>query len=46
MGLINAFYSNVTIIPGGQRVELVDGSGGVPEIVANNKTVTTISTKV
>jgi len=44
--LTNASYSNVTIFPSGQRVELVDGSGGEPEIVTSNKTVTTISSKV
>jgi uncharacterized surface protein with fasciclin (FAS1) repeats len=43
--LTNASYSNVTIFPGGQRVQLVDGSG-VPEIISSNKTVTTISSKV
>lgn len=44
--LSNASYSNVTIFPGGQRVELVNGPGGDPEIVSNNKTATTISHKV
>lgn len=44
--LTNASYSNVTIFPSGQRVELLDGSGGEPEIVTSNKAVTTISYKV
>lgn len=44
--LINTSYSNVTIFPSGQRVELVDRSGGEPEVVSSNKTVTTISAKV
>jgi hypothetical protein len=44
--LTNASYSNVTIFPGGQRVELVDGPGGYPEIVSSNKTVTTTSATV
>jgi hypothetical protein len=44
--LTNTSYSKVTTYPGGQRVELVDGSGGDPEIISSNKTVTTISAKV
>jgi hypothetical protein len=44
--LNNASYSNVTIFPGGQRVELVNGPGGDPEVISNNKTATTISAKV
>jgi uncharacterized surface protein with fasciclin (FAS1) repeats len=44
--LNNASYSNVTISPSGQRVEIVTGSSGDPEILSSNKTVTTISTKV
>ncbi|KAE9363200.1 FAS1 domain-containing protein [Stipitochalara longipes BDJ] len=42
--LTNASYANVTVYPSGQRVELVE-SGGSPEILSNNKTVTTISAK-
>jgi len=41
--LTNATYSNVT---GGQRVELATGSGGQPELLSNNMTVTTIDTHV
>ena len=44
--LHNVSYSNVTIAPSGQRVELVTGSNGDPEILSSNKTVTTIQTKV
>jgi hypothetical protein len=36
--LANATYTNVT---GGQRVELVSGSDGTPEIVTSNKTIST-----
>ncbi|KAG0651787.1 Fasciclin arabinogalactan [Hyphodiscus hymeniophilus] len=43
--LTNSTYNNVTIFPGGQRVELVAGPGGDPEIISSNKTATTISTK-
>lgn len=41
--LTNSSYSNVTIVPGGQRVELINGPGGDPEILSDNKTVTTIA---
>jgi uncharacterized surface protein with fasciclin (FAS1) repeats len=44
--LTNTSYSNVTIFPSGQRVELVEGPGGESEIVSSNKTVTTITAKV
>jgi hypothetical protein len=44
--LTNTSYSNVTIFPGGQLVEVIDGSGEDPEIISSNKTVTTISAKV
>jgi uncharacterized surface protein with fasciclin (FAS1) repeats len=44
--LSNSSYSNVTISPGGQRVELVNGPGGNPQILSDNKTVTTISLPV
>jgi uncharacterized surface protein with fasciclin (FAS1) repeats len=44
--LNNASYSNVTIFPGGQRVELINGPGGDPQIISSNKTATTISLKV
>ena len=41
--LTNATYSNVT---DGQRVELVTGSGGQPQFISDNKTVTTIVSPV
>lgn len=41
--LTNSTYSNVT---GGQRVELVTGSGGQAEFISDNKTVTTILSPV
>lgn len=44
--LQNVSYSNVTIQPGGQRVEWVTGSSGQPEFLSDNKTVTDIATKV
>jgi uncharacterized surface protein with fasciclin (FAS1) repeats len=44
--LNNASYSNVTIFPGGQRVELIESSVGDPEFISSNKTATTISAKV
>jgi uncharacterized surface protein with fasciclin (FAS1) repeats len=44
--LQNVSYSNVTIPPGGQRVELVTGSSGQPEFLSDNKTVTDIAAKV
>lgn len=44
--LQNSSYSNITITPPGQRVELIEGTDGTPEILSNNKTVTSITTKV
>lgn len=44
--LNNASYSNVTIAPAGQRVEVITGSSGDPEFVSSNKNVTSIVTKV
>ena len=49
--LTNVSYSNVTMggvmaQGGGQRVELVAGLSGSPEIISSNKTVTTISSPV
>jgi hypothetical protein len=41
--LTNASYANVT---GGQRVEFVLGSGGDPQIVSGNKSVTGLVTAV
>jgi len=38
--LQNQSYSNITISPPGQRVELVEGSNGQLEILSNNKNVT------
>ncbi|CZR61808.1 uncharacterized protein PAC_11705 [Phialocephala subalpina] len=39
--LNNATYTNVTIAPPGQRVELISSASG-PEILSSNKTVSTI----
>jgi uncharacterized surface protein with fasciclin (FAS1) repeats len=41
--LTNTTYSNVT---GGQRVELVTGTGGQPQFISDNKTVTGIISPV
>ncbi|KAH8587873.1 FAS1 domain-containing protein [Bisporella sp. PMI_857] len=43
--LTNQSYSNVTISPGGQRVEFLKTSGGDPEFVSSNKTVSTIASR-
>jgi uncharacterized surface protein with fasciclin (FAS1) repeats len=44
--LLNSSYSNVTIYPGGQRVELMTGSDGEPQILSSDKAATNITTKV
>jgi len=44
--LNNYSYANVTVAPGGQRVKYMSGSNGQPEIFSNNKTASTIITKV
>jgi len=44
--LTNSSYSNVTISPAGQRVQLLLGSGGQPEIISSNQTISTVQTKV
>lgn len=43
--LNNATYTNVTIAPPGQRVELLSGANG-PEILSSNRTVSTIGQSV
>ena len=44
--LTNSSYSNVTISPAGQRVELLLGSERQPQIVSSNQTISTVQTKV
>jgi len=44
--LTNSSYSNITISPAGQRVQLLLGTEGQPQILSSNKTISTVETKV